>query len=184
MRPLADAFEPEPEPAEPRLPMCRQGPDRGKAEPGCVLVADGTGLAGALPDDVAADVELDEFAVAPAEPPEVAASATPAPAASPATATAPPTASRRSAPTDLSPDMNALLCWSPACRRSTASPASLTGEPPGRLPRASQARLNRGPNPERVERKHRGTAGLGRAPWDAGPGTGSQRAKKSRIQRS
>jgi len=114
MRPLADAFElePEPEPAEPRLPMCRQGPDRGEAEPGCVLVADGTELAGALPDDVAADVGLDEFAVAPAEPdepPEVAASATPAPAASPATATAPPTASRRSAPTDLSPDMNALL---------------------------------------------------------------------------
>jgi len=189
MRPLADAFElePEPEPAEPRLPMCRQGPDRGEAEPGCVLVADGTELAGALPDDVAADVGLDEFAVAPAEPdepPEVAASATPAPAASPATATAPPTASRRSAPTDLSPDMNALLCVSPACRRSTASPASVTGEPRGRLPRASQARLNRGPNPERVERKHRGTAGLGRAPWDAGPGTGSQRARKSRIQRS
>ena len=48
--------------------MCGQGPDRGKAEPGCVLVADGTELAGALPDDVAADVELDEFAVAPAEP--------------------------------------------------------------------------------------------------------------------
>jgi len=92
--------------------MCGQGPDRGAAEPGCGLTADGAVLDGALPDDVAADVEPDEFAVAPAEPaepPEVAATAAPAPAANPATATAPPIASRRSTPTDLSPDMNALL---------------------------------------------------------------------------
>lgn len=111
MKPLADALDLEPEPG---LPVCGQGPDRGVAEPepGCGLAADGAESAGALPDDVAADVELDEFPVAPAElaePPEVAASATPAPAASPATATAPPIASRRSAPTDLSPDINALL---------------------------------------------------------------------------
>ena len=111
MKPLAEAFELEP---EPWLPMCGHGPDRGAAEPepGRGLAADGAELDGALPDDVAADVELDEFPVAPAElaePPEVAASATPAPAASPATATTPPIASRRSAPTDLSPDMNALL---------------------------------------------------------------------------
>jgi hypothetical protein len=106
MRPLADALELEPEPG---LPVCGQGPDRGVAEPepGCGLAADG-----AVPDDVAADVELDELPVVPAElaePPEVAANATPAPATSPAAATAPPIASRRSPPTDLSPDMNALL---------------------------------------------------------------------------
>jgi hypothetical protein len=116
MNPLADAFELEPDPAEPWLPMCRQGPDLGAAEPGCGLAADDAELDGAVPDEVAADVELDEFPVAPAElaePPEVAASAPPAPAASPATATAPPIASRRSAPTDLSPDMNALLLCVP-----------------------------------------------------------------------
>src|SRR5207237_2911906 len=118
---------------EPWLPMCGHGPDRGAAEPepepGRGLAADGAELDGALPDDVAADVELDEFPVAPAElaePPEVAASATPAPAASPATATTPPIASRRSAPTDLSPDMNALLLrvsgGSPLDRRSRPCP--------------------------------------------------------------
>jgi hypothetical protein len=92
--------------------MCGHGPDRGAAEPGRGLTADGAVLGGALPDDVAADVEPDDVAAAPAElaePPEVAAAAIPAPAANPATATAPPIASRRSAPTDLSPDMNALL---------------------------------------------------------------------------
>jgi hypothetical protein len=130
-------FELEPEPTGPWLPVCGQGPDRGAAgpEPGCELAADGAEPEGGLPDDVAADVELDEFPAAPAElaePPEVAASATPAPAASPATATAPPTASRRTVPTDLSPDMNALLL-----RVSGVSP--LDRQSRQRHPRTSRA---------------------------------------------
>jgi hypothetical protein len=88
-----------------------------------------------------ADVELDEFPVAPAElaePPEVAASAAPAPAASPATATAPPIASRRIAPTDLSPDMNALLL-----RVSGVSPLDRrSGQRHRRTSRAAAARLS------------------------------------------
>jgi hypothetical protein len=145
MKPLADAFEPEP--AEP--PVCGQGPDRGVAEPepGWGLAADGAESVGALPDDVAAEVELDEFPVAPAElaePPEVAASATPAPAASPATATAPPIASRRSAPTDLSPDMNALLlpvsCVSPLDRQSRQRHRRTSRAAAARLSGSSQLR--------------------------------------------
>jgi hypothetical protein len=177
MKPLADAFVLETEPAEPWFPMCGQGPDRGAAEPepACGLAVERPELVSPLPADVAADVELDEFLVAPAElaePPEVAATAAPAPAASPATATAPPIASLRSAPTELSPGMNALLCVSPAGRHSTASPASVTGKPRGRLPRASQARLNSSPDPEQVERQYRATAGLDRAVLPAGPTAG------------
>jgi hypothetical protein len=148
MKPLADALEPEP--AGLRLPVCGQGPDRGpgELEPGRGLAADDAELDGALPDDVAADVELDEFAVAPAEPaepPEVAASAPPAPAASPATATAPPIASRRSAPTDLSPDMNALLvrvCGVSLLDRRSRQPHRRTsGAAAARLSGSSQVRL-------------------------------------------
>jgi hypothetical protein len=143
MKPLADVFEPEPEPAEPWFPMCGQGPDRGAAEPepGCGLAVECAELAGALPADVAADVELDEFPLAPAElaePPEVAAAATPAPAASPATATAPPIASLRSVPTDLSPDMNALLrcvCGGSSLDRRSGQRHRLTS-------RAAAARLS------------------------------------------
>jgi hypothetical protein len=143
MKPLADVFELEPEPAEPWFPMCGQGPDRGAAEPepGCGLAVERAELDGVLPDDVAADVELDEFPVAPAElaePPEVAAAATPAPAASPATATAPPIATRRSAPTDLSPDMNALLL-----RVSSGSPLDRQSRQRHRqTSRAAAARLS------------------------------------------